>query len=424
MQLGISLVDLPEGAELRGYARLTSRRNMGKICFCDARFQGDQIQIIFGNFLPNYQELIKIPLGSLLYIYGKKMVTKIGTPSLKIEQAEIRFAYEQLWPDKYHGLNSYLRYRKRVETLLVDEKYFAFVRNMSQALSIIRNILYEREFNEFVTGILHEKFEAGQARPFVTRCNANGKNLFLSLTSELKLKRLMISGFERVFEISQSFRNEGIDSVHSPEFTMLELYATDFDYQDMMKLLENLVQTVLKKLKINHDDVAFERISFRKAFEIYVGPWANCDLVKLVELYPDSFNLEMSQFTWLMKVIEKMIVPKIIKPTFLTELPARMSPLVKNDVEKNISERAFLIANGLFLADVYSDENNVNKLKQAFIDQAEETGIDVNDEYLKLVSIFGMPKTAGIGLGLNRLFMLLLGDLPNNIKETMLYPLL
>lgn len=439
MKIGGLLISMPDGTVFSGYARLLSKRNMGNICFCHVRFQEDQIQIVLRNGLDNYRELVGLPLGSLLHLVGNKIVTKTGMPSLEVIDAQAMFVYGGNMPDKRHGLTSALRYRKRVEDLTTNPEAFLFAKKMSHALSVIRMLLYEKGFHEFITGVLQETFEAGQANSFETHCLANDKTLFLSLTSELKLRRLIVSGFDKVFEIAQSFRNEGIDALHSPEFTMLEVYAVDADYRQMMNLLEELVSRVVRECEGDEAIVfiddngdgkrvcynqAFVRLPFRQAFEGMVGNWEMCDLGVLSETYPELFNTSMTRFTWLMKVIEKLMVPRIINPTFLTELPIGMSPFVKNNQDGMTSERAFLIAQGLFLADIYSDENDVSKLSDALERQSGEAGNEVNREYLEVMNMGVPPKTAGIGMGLNRLLMLLLGSLPRNIKETILYPIL
>lgn len=437
MKIGNLLLNVKDGDMFQGVARLLSRRKMGRICFCDVRFQEDQVQIIFDSSLVNYQEVTSLPLGSLIYVVGKKKVTNSGTPSLSITKADALYVFQDLLPDKYHGLNQSIRYRKRVFDLLVNKDSFIFVKKMSKSLEVIRKIMYEEGFHEFVTGVLQETFEAGQAHAFSTKCRANDKTLHLSLTAELKLKRLLVSGFERVFEIAQSFRNEGIDAIHSPEFTMLEVYESGANYHRMMELLEKIVSEVVKECEdgeiVNYIDNngnnmkasykrPFIRLSFRQAFEKIVGPFDNCSLDYLLSTYPDSFTEGMTRFTWLMKVIEKFIVPNINEPTFLTELPVGMSPFVKNSDDKTTTERAFLIAQGVFLADIYSDENGFFKLSESLNAQANETGSELNSEYLEIIKI-GLPDTAGIGMGLNRLFMLLLNKLPRNIKETILYPI-
>jgi lysyl-tRNA synthetase class 2 len=318
---------------------------------------------------------------------------------------------------------------------MINDDVFLLAKKMSKALQVIRGVLYDRSFHEFITGVLQENFEAGQAQAFITKCRANDKNYHLSLTSELKLKRLLVAGFEKVFEISQSFRNEGIDSIHSPEFSMLEVYQSQSDVYQMLDLLEDIVCQVVEASegdkflsycqngKTEHVNYKkpFKRLTFKQAFSSVIGPYDWCNLERMVEIYPESFSLDMTRFTWLMKVIEKFIVPTIKEPTFLTELPIGMSPFVKNK-NQEVSERAFLISQQTFLADIYTDENDALVLSQLLKEQSEALGANLNSEYLEIIKM-GLPQTAGIGLGLNRLFMLMLGNLPSNIKETILYPI-
>ncbi len=437
MRNGDLLTLARDGDQFTGRARLLSRRHIGKVCFCGARFKEDQVQIMFNNQLPNYSELVGLPLGSIIAVRGHKIVTRTGMPTLQVTNAEPMFIYTGTMPDKHHGLSSALRYRNRVEYLMTDEDVFLFVKKISTTLHAMRKTLHAHSFREFPTGVLQETFEAGQAAAFSTHCRATGKQMHLSLTSELKLKRLIAGGFERVFEVGQSFRNEGIDHIHSPEFTMLEAYAAEARCTDMENLLEEIVATVVqdcqgdKTLMLQTDNstesqavsyqTPFVRLPFQEAFDRWVGDYQTCNREALTERFPQAFNHQMTRFTWLMKVVEQLIVPHIVVPTFLTKLPTGMSPFVHNNPD-GTSERSFLISQGCFLADIYTDENDPEKISSALAQQATETGNTLNKDYLRVLEL-GMPPTASIGLGVNRLLMLMLGNLPYNIKETILYPI-
>lgn len=440
MKIGDSICDLADGSKIYGFARVINKRVIGKIAFFDVRCLGDHIQIVIRKNLDNFSELITVPRGSLLYIVGEKIITKSQMPSVRVNQADIVHQYDGTMPEKYHGLNIASRYKNRIDYMLTSEEAFLFTRKMSNALRVMRKVLTERGFQEFLTGVLQDTFEAGQANPFTTLCNARNKEMSLSLTSELKLKRLLIAGFQSVYEIAQSFRNEGIDNIHSPEFTMLEAYSVGYDCTSMMELLEEMLTEIVKDcedsidVSVYNEDgevervvsyaTPFKRLSFNDAFITFVGDLELCDISILSQKYPDMFHSSMTKFTWLMKVIEKIMVPNIHDPTFLTDLPPGMSPFVKKKKDNpKASERAFLISQGLFLADIYSDENDLSTLMSALNDQTQETGNDLNSEYLSVMR-YGLPDSAGIGLGVNRLLMLLLGKLPQNIKETILYPII
>lgn len=431
------LIHANEGHEFSGILRILAKRNMGKICFCDARFQEASVQIIMSNVLDNYSELSSLPIGSIIRFDGRKKTTRAGVPSIEISRAEVLYVSKFSAPDKWRKMGERVRYKKRTEDMLTNPEVFSLIKKISTILAVIRQGLYVRDYREFVTGVLQKTFEAGQAKPFITRCNATGKEMFLSLTGELKLKRLLVCGFDNVFEIAQSFRNEGLDHNHSPEFSMLEVYSAGKKCGDMMSLVEQLVMQAVGAIEMS-SQVAwihqsgerriadygkpFERISFKRAFELYVGPFENCSLGELIKMHPGQFNEAMTKFTWLMKVVEKFIVPNISQPAFLTELPSGMSPFIAKSNCGEFSDRAFFVSQGIFIADIYTDENDVGKLMPALREQAAVTGNPVNVEFVKALEL-GIPPTAGIGLGLNRLFMLFVGQLPRNIKETILYPI-
>ena len=440
MRTGDSICDLADGSKVSGFARVINKRVIGKIAFFDVRCLGDHIQLVIRKGIDNFSELVAITRGSLLYITGEKIITRNGTPSIRITQADIIHHYDGNMPEKYHGLSMVSRYKNRVDYMLTSEDAFLFTRKMSRVLCIMRKVLAKHDFQEFLTGVLQDTFEAGQSNPFSTHCNARNKKMNLSLTSELKLKRLLVIGFQSVYEIGQSFRNEGIDSIHSPEFTMLEAYSVGADCALMMELLEEMLAEIVIDCENSSDvnvynekgevksivsyDPPFRRLSFEEAFRNFVGDLEMCDITVLSQKHPDMFHSSMTKFTWLMKVIEKIIVPNIHDPTFLIDLPSGMSPFVKKKKDNpQVSERAFLISQGLFLADIYSDENDLPTLMNALKHQAQEAGNSLNSEYLKVMQ-YGLPNSAGIGLGVNRLLMILLGKLPQNIKETILYPII
>ena len=427
----ITFVQAPLGAEYSGFARVLLKRHIGKIMFCRCRFLEEDIQMIFRKeSLENYSQIVNSPKGSLLEVSGKKIHSSKGTPSLEITSAVVVHIYKGNLPDPQNPLSNKLRYRRRVIDLTTNEASFMLLKRQSVALMTIRKFLYEEKYGEFVTGTLQEVFEGGQAVPFETYCRAASKTVFLSLTSELKLKRLLVAGFSRVFEISQSFRNEGSDKVHTPEFTLLEAYAHGSGYLDMMKLLECMVEKIAEEIESGSAPLftsgrykaPFERLVFKEVFESHFGDFDRFNIEYLSGLMPEMFNVAMSRFTWIMKLIEKVFVPTIPGPAFLVGLPAGMSPFVKNMDDGITTERAFFVADGLFIADIYTDENDFEKVRNSLEQQMLVTGNKPNEEYLTMLSL-GLGRSAGLGMGLNRLAMLFLGVLPNDIKETILYPI-
>ncbi len=423
----ISFSSAGMGEKVAGVARIMSKRHMGKILFADCRILEEIVQLMFSSRrVTNFKEVCSLPVGSLINVMGEKIVTRTNTPSLLVSSCDFIHICKTVLPDKFRGMSDGLRYRNRCLDLMVDRESFDCFKRFSDVTMLIRQFLYKNSYHEFATGILQETFEAGQAKPFKTFCNAMSKDLYLSLTSELKLKRLLVAGFDRVFEITQSFRNEGIDSAHSPEFTILEIYTKDCSCLDMLNLLESMIVQIAKEVNLESEldfTSPFERISFVQAFEKYVGSYSECTLEILSVEYPRLFNREMATSTWLMKVIDKIISPKIKDPTFLTELPTGMSPLTMVLPCGEFTDRAFFVADGISIADIYTDENNPDILRENLKRQSIETGGVVNDSFLSMLSL-GLGPSAGIGLGINRFHMLFLGSLGKNIKETILYPLL
>jgi lysyl-tRNA synthetase, class II len=431
------LINSPVGQSFSGLARIIIKRDLGKILFWKARFNGDTIQFkVKKENLGNFDDLRSLHPGSCVFLQGIKCITQKGEHSIDVRKARVETQCHKIMPDKYHGLQQIRRYENRMIDLMINQSTFDFFLTISNATYRIRNFLYGKGFREFNTGVLQEFFEAGLADPFITTCNANQKKYSLNLTSELKLKQLVISGYERVFEIMQSFRNEGISSVHSPEFTLLEVYQQSADYKDMMSLVEKMIAYTIKEeypdgksyISGNNEGYTIDftppycQISFFEACK-WLLDLKDCNLQKLVDRFPESFNRKMHRFTWVFKLIEKYISPYFTNPTFLTEIPSGISPFVKTNSEfPDVSERAVLLVDGMNIADIYTDENDFSTIEKEMIRQASFTNREHNRPFLELLE-HGMPPTAGVGLGLNRFFLTLRNDLPSNIKETILYPI-
>ena len=366
--------------------------------------------------------------------------TRAKKKAIHVELFALLARAEHMLPDKLNPISDIHRYQDRSLSILFDEQTYQFACLQSEMVQAIRQRFWIEGYREFNTGTLQSFFEGGLAQPFLTEARANGRSYALSLTSELKLKRLIIAGMSRVFEITQSFRNEGMDSVHAPEFTLLEAYEVDATCEVMMTRLECALRdavAILESSLLVTDQgeqqflAAFQKPFARKTFAELYREFVDAlgfdeqSLERLVERSPDVFHLQMPRFTWLMKAVDKFIVPQIVHPTFLTELPSGLSPLVRNETDRpEISRRAFLIINRSDVADVYEDESDVGLITRAMEEQAKINGRPVNQSYLDFLA-FGIPPTSGIGMGLNRFFMafLPLMGLPVHIKETILFPL-
>jgi lysyl-tRNA synthetase class 2 len=426
----------PLAQNVDGYARLLKKRRMGNVAFWDVRLKRQSLQLMLRESqVANYRDVMKCPSGSSIYLRGISCLSKTGEFSIDCTEVQIVGRCEQSLADKRHGMQQGTRYARRLDDLLSNRDVFEFFGRMSLAIRIIREFLWSRDFQEFSTGILQESKEVGSAGVFTTKCKANSKTYYLPITSETKLRRLQVAGFDNVFEILQSFRNEGIDTTHSPEFTLLEVYKVGSDWRSMSSLLEDLVREVVTKVygsatvKCGRDLIdftaPFRRISFHSACGEYLGLDRNeCDLEGLIKHYPALFNDSMGRFTWVFKAINKLLSPHCETPTFIEGIPSGISPFVKIDSEdESVTERAALVVRGVDLADVYSDENNPRKVKAVMERQFADQATQINTEYLHALS-YGVPPSGSFGLGLNRLFMLMRGEtLSANIRETILHPL-
>lgn len=414
-----SIEKFADGAKFFGYARVFKKRYFGAISFWKVRFQEEEVQLfIQKKVIENFSETKKIALGSLIFFEGEKMVTKTGEPSIAVSLIRVEHDGHSTLQDKLSGVNHISRSGNRVLDMTTNKQLFDYLLLLSELLGRIRKFLIKNEFKEFITGTLQEYFEGGRAEPFQTQCKTNGKTLYLSLTSELKLKRLMVAGFEKVYEISQSFRNEGIDRKHLPEFTLLELYAVNQNYKDMMNLLEKMMSEILfgavdeffiaNKNSAVDFRMPFVRKTFDEACLEFLGIREEyCTIEWLAEKFPTVFSIKMDEFTWMDKLVNKFFTPNFIKPTFLVDVPSGISPFAKKHSQNNrLSESAFFIAMGVNIATISTDENDVEKISALLFEQSKKTGKPVNRDYLNVLE-FGLPPTAGIGFGLNRFFMLL-----------------
>jgi lysyl-tRNA synthetase class 2 len=406
--------------------RILRKRKSSHVVFFTTRAQESSFQIAMRkDYTEAFVEFKSVPVGSLLRIYGSWGNSENGTPTFFVRRADVLHRYNGMMPDKHKGITDAERHLSRTMDWATNQHSFRFSLLGADIVASLRDILRQWGFREFNTGVLQRRFEGGLADPFSTKCNANGHNYYLSLTSELKLKRLIAAGAMRVCEIGQSFRNEGLSRVHSPEFTLLEAYGVDMTYLEMMAMVEEMTVNAARLTGVNglFINSPFNRTTYRHICQEVVGR-SDPDLEFLVKEYPDQFVERMPLFTWTMKLLELIIGPRLVEPTFVTELPAGLSPLVRrarHDV--SVTDRAFLFAKGYFICDIYTDENDPTVLERELWGQAKLTGRDPDSEYLQCIRL-GIPPTAGVGLGVNRLHMLFLPEeLPHHIRETILYPL-
>ena len=421
-----SLEPQATGAEHAVAGRVMARRDMGKLVFLDLVDRSGQIQLLVE---PGGVEGFHVDLGDIVGVRGHATRTKRGEPSLSVTEFQLLAKIRRSLPDTYHGVvDAETRYRKRYLDLLVNEETRRDFLIRSELLGAIRRFLDARGFVEVETPILQPRYGGALAEPFVTHSNELGADLYLRIADELYLKRLIVGGLEKVYEISKDFRNESISYKHQPEFTMLEWYEAYADYEDAMALIEELLRVVVEEA------TGSTKVSFR-GNEIDFGPvWKRMRLVGALEaegVWTRDANelrrrLEEREVDtaadddWAQLVdhaLSHLVEPKLIQPTILHDYPVELSPLARlKEGEEGIVERFEYFAGGMELGNAYSELNDAEEQAARFAEMGAE-----DPDYIEALS-YGMPPTAGLGLGIDRLSMLLTGR--DTIRDVILFPTL
>ncbi|KKG14165.1 lysyl-tRNA synthetase [Methanosarcina sp. 2.H.T.1A.6] len=435
-----------EGLSVRTAGRLYNIRKHGKMIFADLGDQTGRIQVLVrkGNLPDEEFETFKnlVDSGDIVGFQGEIFRTKRGEDSISVSEFVLLSKSLCALPEKFHGLKDVeTRYRKRYLDLIVNaEKREIFVMR-SKLISEIRRFLAEREFLEFETPVLQTVYGGANARPFTTFHNCLGQNLFLRIAPELYLKRLVVGGYEKVFEIAKNFRNEDIDTTHNPEFTMIEVYEAYRDYNDMMDLTEGMVSELVFKLTGSYEVQMGEntinlrspwrRLSMEDALKEYAGldVFAHSieELKKIaIENRIEDYEKAKSHGEFLALLFEGLVEDKLINPTFIYDFPVENSPLAKNHREKaGFVERFELFLNGWELANGYSELNDPLEQEKRFEDQDKKRKLGdleaqtIDYDFITALG-YGLPPTGGMGLGIDRLTMILAGL--ESIKEVILFP--
>ncbi|GGM94809.1 lysine--tRNA ligase [Thermus composti] len=431
----------PEEVAVAG--RLVALRRMGKVTFAHLLDETGKIQLYFQKDLtPRYELLKKLDVGDILGVKGTVFTTKTGEVTVKILDWTPLVKSLHPLPDKWHGIrDKEVRYRQRYLDLIVNPEVREVFRRRTEMVRYIRRFFEEKGFLEVETPILQPTTGGAEARPFKTYHNALDHEFFLRISLELYLKRLLVGGFEKVFEIGRNFRNEGIDHNHNPEFTMLEAYWAYADYLDMASLVEELLSGLVYHLfgtyKIPYQGRTldftppFKRISFVEALKEKAGlPFDPLDLERL-RLWADAHHPELAHvpsYKLLDKLFGLYVEPELQDPTFVFDFPLAISPLAKRHREKpGLVERWDLYAGGMELAPCYSELNDPLDQRERFLEQArrrqagDEEAPEPDEDFL-LALEYGMPPAAGLGLGIDRLAMILT-DQPS-LRDVLLFPLL
>ena len=434
-----------EGKEVSVAGRLMQKRVMGKASFCNIADLKGNIQLYVARDIVGeepYAAFKKFDIGDIVGVKGEVFRTQKGEISVHVSQITLLTKSLQVLPEKYHGLtNTDQRYRQRYVDLIVNPEVRDTFIKRSKIIKEIRNFLDGRDFMEVETPMLVSNAGGAAARPFETHYNALDEDVKLRISLELYLKRLIVGGMERVYEIGRVFRNEGVDTRHNPEFTLMELYQAYTDYYGMMELAESMYRTVCEKVngttKIKYGEYEidfskpFERITMLDAVKKYSG-------VDFTEIKTDEeakalakergieFEERHKKGDILNLFFEEYVEEHLIQPTFVMDHPIEISPLTKKKPDApDYVERFELFINGWEMANAYSELNDPIDQRERFAAQEEalaagdEEANHTDEDFLNALA-YGMPPTGGIGFGIDRMVMLLTDSAA--IRDVLLFP--
>ena len=434
-----------EGKQVSLAGRVMQKRVMGKASFCNILDQTGNIQsYVARDSLGEeaYKEFKKLDIGDIIGLEGEVFKTKTGEISIHAAKITLLSKSLQILPEKYHGLtNTDARYRQRYVDLIMNPEAMDTFIKRSHIISAIRRYLDGEGFLEVETPMLVSNAGGAAARPFETHFNALGEDFKLRISLELYLKRLIVGGLERVYEIGRVFRNEGLDTRHNPEFTLMELYQAYTDYHGMMDLTENLyrhvAQEVLGTTKIVYNGIEmdlgkpFARMTMIDAVKKYAGvDWNEVETLEQARALAKEHNVEFEERhkkgDILNLFFEEFVEEHLVQPTFIMDHPIEISPLTKKKPENpDYVERFEFFMNGWEMANAYSELNDPIDQRERFKDQEEQLAQGnaeantTDEDFLNALEI-GMPPTGGIGFGIDRMCMLLTDSAA--IRDVLLFP--
>ena len=420
------------GTTRRVAGRAMARRGMGKLVFLDVVDLSGRIQVICDVAATGE---VDVHLGDVVGVVGRPAKSRRGEPSVLAESVEVLSRNTQPLPDTFHGLTDVeLRYRKRYLDLLMNEETRQVFVTRARIVTAIRRALDEWGFVEVETPILQPRYGGAFARPFVTHHNELEADLFLRVATELYLKRLIVGGLERVYEIGKDFRNEGVSFKHNPEFTQLEWYEAYADYRDTMARIEQLVERVALEV------LGTTAVTFRGHDLDLVGPWQRIRFVDALEQHElwtrDADELRAwltergvdtdADKDWAQLVdhaFSHYVEPGLIQPTIVHDYPVELSPFARpTDDDPTLTERFEYFAGGMELGNAFSEINDAVTQQERFDQQSEQVEGERGDpDYVDALS-YGMPPTGGLGFGIDRFTMLLTGS--ESIRDVVLFPAL
>lgn len=434
-----------EGKDVKIAGRIMTKRGMGKASFSHIQDMEGLIQIYIkmdevGNEI--YEEFKKYDLGDIVGVEGVVFKTNKGEISVKVKEIELLSKSLLPLPEKYHGLKDVdLRYRQRYVDLIVNPHVKETFVIRSKIIRSIRNFLDNKGYIEVETPILNTIPGGASAKPFITHHNTLDIDMYLRIAPELYLKRLIVGGFDKVYEIGRLFRNEGMSIKHNPEFTTIELYEAYTDYHGMMNIAEQMIahvaQEVLGTMKISYQGQEIDltpswtRLTMEESVKQYSGVDFS-EIMSASEAYEIAKSKgvhcekNMSRGEILYAMFETFVEGNLIQPTFITEYPVEVSPLAKRKPENdNLTERFEIFIFGREMGNAFSELNDPIDQKERFMEQVKkrEAGdeeANMMDEDFVTALEYGLPPTGGLGLGIDRLVMLLTDS--NSIRDVLLFP--
>jgi len=420
------------GEPRRVAGRVMARRDMGKLVFLDLVDRSGKIQLLVSE---DRAGPVDLDLGDIVGVTGIPAKTKRGEPSLAVTELELLAKIQRPLPDIYHGLTeTETRYRQRYLDLLMSEDSRRDFEVRARMVASIRRYLDSHGFVEVETPILQPRYGGALADPFVTHSNELDQTLYLRIATELYLKRLIVGGLERVYELAKDFRNESVSYKHAPEFTMVEWYEAYADYQDTMRRIEELIETVAT------ETIGTTKVTFRGQEIDLKAPWARVRLVEQLEerglwtrdedelrrlLQARGVDTSANE-TWSKLVdhaLSHFVEPDLIQPTILYDYPVELSPFARaTDDDPTIVERFEFFVGGSELGNAFTEINDPDEQAERFAEQAADaSGQQGDPDYVEALA-YGMPPTGGLGFGIDRLAMVLTGK--DNIRDTILFPAL
>jgi lysyl-tRNA synthetase, class II len=414
--------------EHRVAGRVMARREMGKLTFLDLVDRSGRIQLIS-------EQKVDLDLGDIVGVTGRPGRSRRGEPSLVTSQVQLLAKIRRPLPDTFHGLTDVeTRYRQRYLDLLVNDEARADFHLRTRMVAAIRRYLDGHGFVEVETPVLQPRYGGAFADPFVTHYNELDADYYLRIATELYLKRLIVGGLDRVYELGKDFRNEGVSYKHAPEFTMVEWYEAYADYTDTMARIEELVETVAR------ETIGTTQVMFRGHEVDLKAPWRRVKLLDALEengLWTrdeDELRRRLEERgvdttqdrSWAQLVdhaLTNFVEPTLVEPTILHDYPVELSPFARaTDDDPSIVERFEYFVGGMELGNAFTELNDPDEQAERFAQQAQQEGGEPGDsDYVEALA-YGMPPTGGLGLGIDRLTMVLTGH--DNVRDVILFPAL